>query len=382
MIADAKQVAPDRPFFMYYCPGANHAPHQPPKEWADKYKGTFDMGYEKIREQILANQKKMGIVPGNTELSPINPLAGLTSVDGKQQSPFDLVRPWDSLSEDEKAIMVRMAEVYAGLCSYTDHEIGRLIDYLERIGELDNTLIVWISDNGASGEGGPDGSINENFFFNGVLPEMKDNLAMLDKLGSPETYNHYSTGWAMAFNTPCKMFKRHTWEGGVADPMIVHWPKGIKAKGETARPVHALLRHRADGLRVPGHRPARGRQGLHPMGSGRHQLQVHLRRRERRDAEAQPVLRHARHPRDLARRLEGRGPARRRTVGLEPLRRGQVGAVPRAGGPLRMPRPGRRAPRAAQRADRALVPPGRAILRPAARGPHRDRGARPPHGRR
>ena len=232
MIADAKQVAPERPFFMYFCPGANHAPHQPPKEWADRYKGVFDMGYEAIREQILAKQKQMGIVPANTELGPINPMAGVKSVDGKDQPASDVVRPWDSLSEDEKKIMVRMAEVYAGLCSYTDHEIGRVIDYLEQTGELENTLIVWISDNGASGEGGPNGSINENFFFNGVVPEMKDNLGMLDKLGSPETYNHYSTGWAMAFNTPCKMFKRHTWEGGVADPMVVHWPKGIKAKGE------------------------------------------------------------------------------------------------------------------------------------------------------
>ncbi|MGZ6913655.1 MAG: arylsulfatase, partial [Acidimicrobiia bacterium] len=232
MIADAKQVAPDRPFFMYFCPGANHAPHHSPKEWADKYKGTFDAGYEKIREQILANQKKLGIVPANTDLSPINPLAGLKSVDGKEQSPFDLVRPWDSLSEDEKTIMIRMAEVYAGYSSYTDHEVGRLIDYLEKTGELDNTLIVWISDNGASGEGGPNGSVNENKFFNGVMDDMEENLKLVDVLGSPDTYNHYSTGWALAFNTPCKMFKRHTWEGGVADPMVVHWPKGIKAKGE------------------------------------------------------------------------------------------------------------------------------------------------------
>ena len=232
MIADAKQVAPEKPFFMYFCPGANHAPHQPPKEWADKYKGKFDEGYEAIREKILQRQKEMGIVPANTELSPINPLAGLKSVDGKEQSPFDVVRPWDSLSEDEKAIMRRMAEVYAGYSNYSDHEVGRLIDYLEQTGELDNTLIVWLSDNGASGEGGPNGSINENKFFNGVMDEMKDNLAKLDVLGSPETYNHYSTGWAMAFNTPCKMFKRHTWEGGVADPMIVHWPAGIKARGE------------------------------------------------------------------------------------------------------------------------------------------------------
>ena len=232
MIADAKQVAPERPFFMYFCPGANHAPHHSPKEWADKYKGVFDEGYEKIREKILAKQKKLGIVPENTELSQINPLAGVKSVDGKEQSPFDLVRPWESLDEDEKKLMIRMAEVYAGYSSYTDHELGRLIDYLEKTGELENTLIVWLSDNGASGEGGPNGSVNENKFFNSVMDSMEENLKYLDVLGSAETYNHYSTGWAFAFNTPCKMFKRHTWEGGVADPMIVHWPKGIKAKGE------------------------------------------------------------------------------------------------------------------------------------------------------
>jgi arylsulfatase A-like enzyme len=232
MIADSKQVAPERPFFMYFCPGANHAPHHSPKEWADKYKGVFDEGYEKIREQILAKQKQLGIVPENTDLSPINPLAGVKSVEGKEQSPLDVVRPWDSLSDDEQKLMVRMAEVYAGYSSYTDHELGRLVDYLEQIGELDNTLIVWISDNGASGEGGPNGSVNENKFFNSVPDDMEENLKYLDVLGSPETYNHYSTGWAMAFNTPCKLFKRHTWEGGVADPMVVHWPKGIAARGE------------------------------------------------------------------------------------------------------------------------------------------------------
>ncbi len=232
MIADAKQVAPERPFFLYFCPGANHAPHHSPKEWADRYKGVFDQGYEKIREDILAKQKTLGIVPENTELSPINPFEGVTNADGKPYPPLDQVRPWESLSDDEKTLMIRMAEVYAGYSSYTDHQLGRLIDYLEQTGELENTLIVWISDNGASGEGGPNGSVNENKFFNGVMDDMAENLKYLDVLGSPETYNHYSTGWAMAFNTPCKLFKRHTWEGGVADPMVVHWPKGITARGE------------------------------------------------------------------------------------------------------------------------------------------------------
>ena len=161
MIGDAKQIAPERPFFMYFCPGANHAPHQPPKAWADKYKGTFDMGYEKIREEILARQKALGILPENTELSPINPLAALTGADGTPFPEQDMVRPWESLDDDEKTLFIRMAEVYAGYSSYVDDQIGRLIDYLEDTGELDNTIIVMISDNGASGEGGPNGSVNE-----------------------------------------------------------------------------------------------------------------------------------------------------------------------------------------------------------------------------
>jgi arylsulfatase A-like enzyme len=232
MIADAKQVAPEKPFFMYFCPGANHAPHHTPKAWADKYKGKFDMGYEAIRETILANQKKMGILPENTDLSPMNPLAAFKSVDGKSQAMVDMVRPWATLSDDEKKLFIRMAEVYAGWSSYADHEIGRLIDYLEESGQLDNTIIVAIADNGASGEGGPNGSVNENKFFNSVPDAMAENMKLLDLLGSPATYNHYCTGWAMAFNTPFKLFKRHTWEGGVADSLIVSWPAGIKARGE------------------------------------------------------------------------------------------------------------------------------------------------------
>jgi arylsulfatase len=232
MISDAKQVAPERPFFMYFCPGAGHAPHHAPKEWADKYKGKFDMGYEKIREEILERQKKMGLVPENTELSPVNPYADAKSTDGTPWSPLDVVRPWDSLDATERKLFARMAEVYAGYTSYTDDQIGRVIDHLEKIGELDNTLIVVISDNGASGEGGPDGSVNENKVFNSVADDIHENEQYVDVLGSPATYNHYSTGWAMAFNTPFKMWKRYSYNGGICDPMIVHWPTGIKAKGE------------------------------------------------------------------------------------------------------------------------------------------------------
>ena len=232
MIADAKQVAPQKPFFMYFCPGANHAPHHSPKEWADRYQGAFDMGYEKIRDTILENQKRMGVVPPNTELSPMNPYANETSPDGTPWSPLDVVRPWDSLSDDEKRLFCRMAEVYAGFLSHADHEIGRLLDYLEESGQLDNTLIVLVSDNGASGEGGPNGSVNENKIFNGLPDRIEEALPFLDQLGSPKTYNHYPTGWACAFNTPFKLWKRYSnWEGGTADPMIVSWPQRISKAG-------------------------------------------------------------------------------------------------------------------------------------------------------
>jgi arylsulfatase A-like enzyme len=231
-IKDSKMLVPDKPFFMYFCPGACHAPHHAPQEWIDKYKGKFDMGYEKYRELVFERQQKLGIFPDTAELSPINPYAQETSAEGKPWPPLDVVRPWDSLSEDEKKLFTRMAEVYAGFLSHADHEIGRLLDFLESTGELDNTIVVLVSDNGASGEGGPNGSVNENKFFNGVPDTIEENMKYLDVLGSPATYNHYPVGWAWAFNTPFKMWKRYNFEGGVADPMIVSWPKGISAKGE------------------------------------------------------------------------------------------------------------------------------------------------------
>jgi arylsulfatase A-like enzyme len=231
MIADAKQVAPDRPFFMYFCPGANHAPHHAPKDWIDKYKGKFDMGYEKIRGTILAKQKGMGVIPQNTDLSPLNPMADAKSVDGIPWPANDTVRPWDTLSDDEKRLFCRLMEVYAGYSSYTDHEIGRLLDYLEQSGQMENTLIIAFADNGASGEGGPNGMVNENAFFNNIVPTAADNLPLLDKLGSADTYEHYPNGWAAAMCTPFKMYKRYSWDGGVCDPMWISWPKVIKDKG-------------------------------------------------------------------------------------------------------------------------------------------------------
>lgn len=232
-IRDAKVIAPDKPWFLYLCPGCGHAPHHVPREWADRYRGRFDMGYEKYREVVLENQKRMGLLPEGTELSPVNPYAHATSADGKPWPMLDTVRPWDSLSEDEKRLFRRQAEVFAGFLSYTDAQIGRLLDYLEESGQLDNTIIVAFSDNGASGEGGPNGTSNEMKFFNGYLDTIEENLAKLDELGSPSTYNHYSIGWAMAFNTPYKLYKRYaSHEGGIADPCVVSWPAGMSARGE------------------------------------------------------------------------------------------------------------------------------------------------------
>jgi arylsulfatase A-like enzyme len=240
-IRDMKAVAPDKPFFLYYSFGAGHAPHQVPKEWADKYKGKFDMGYEAYREQVFKNQKKLGIIPDSAELSPINPYGELKGPKGQAWPYADTVLPWDSLKEDEKKLFRRMAEVYAGFVSHADHQLGRMLDYLEESGQLDNTLMVLVSDNGASGEGGPTGSVNENKYFNSIPDSLEDNLKYLDVLGSTKTYNHYPTGWAWAFNTPFKMWKRYaSYQGGTADPMIVSWPAQIKKPGIRRQYLHAI----------------------------------------------------------------------------------------------------------------------------------------------
>jgi arylsulfatase len=243
-IRDAKAVAPDKPFCLYYAPGACHAPHHVPKEWIEKYKGRFDMGYEEMRVQTLERQKKLGIVPEDTELPQLNPIGGpenRTGPEGKPFPPLDFTRPWDSLSDDERRLFCRMAEVYAGFLAHADHQIGRLLGYLEDTEQLENTMIVLVSDNGASGEGGPNGSLNENKFFNGVPDDVETNLAMIDELGSPKTYNHYPNGWAMAFNTPFKMWKRYEFNGGSSDPCIISWPKGLKSRDEIRHQYHHAI---------------------------------------------------------------------------------------------------------------------------------------------
>jgi arylsulfatase A-like enzyme len=215
-IADSKQVAPDKPFFMYFCPGAMHAPHHVTKEWIDKYKGAFDDGWDVYREKVFARQKEMGLVPADAELSRHDPD----------------VAPWDSLSADEKRLYAHMMEVYAGFMEHTDFHMGRLFDFLKSLDEFDNTLIMLVSDNGASSEGGPTGSVNETLFFNNVKEDLQTNLAQIDALGDPTTFNHYPWGWTWAGNTPFRRWKRETYRGGICDPFIMHFPNGFKARGE------------------------------------------------------------------------------------------------------------------------------------------------------
>jgi arylsulfatase len=216
MISDAKQVAPNKPFFMYLALGAMHSPHHVPKEWADKYKGKFDAGWDAYRKQVFQKQQELGVIPDRTELSRHDPD----------------VADWDSLPADERRVYARMMEVFAGFLTHTDHYIGDLIAFLKRLGEYENTLIILVSDNGSSAEGGPHGSINECRFFNNVEDTVEQNLAAIDDIGGPKYFNHFPWGWTFAGNTPFRRWKRETYRGGTSDPLIVHWPTGFEARGE------------------------------------------------------------------------------------------------------------------------------------------------------
>lgn len=224
-VLDAHVNAPEKPFFLYYATGAAHAPHHVPKEWADRYKGRFDGGWDAYRETVFARQQEIGLFAANAMLSPRDPD----------------VPEWDSLSDDERRLYARMMEVFAGFVSHADHHFGRILDTLEQIGELDNTLIMVISDNGASAEGGVSGSFNEMLFFNGAPESFERNLARIDELGGPKSYNHYPWGWAWAGNTPFRRWKRETYRGGATDPFIVSWPAAIAASGDVrTQYAHAI----------------------------------------------------------------------------------------------------------------------------------------------
>ncbi|MHC5538665.1 arylsulfatase, partial [Singulisphaera rosea] len=220
-------LTPDRPFFVYYAPGATHAPHHVPREWADKYRGKFDGGWDRYREETLARQKALGIVPVDTKLAP-KPGA---------------IKDWDTLSQDERKVLARQMEVFAGYGEMVDYEVGRLVSAIEDQGALENTLILYIvGDNGASPEGGLVGLYNEAGFFNGIPEPLSEKQKHLDQLGGPLSYPHYAAGWAVAGNTPFRYGKQVASDfGGTRNPMVVHWPKGIRSKGEVRPQFHHVI---------------------------------------------------------------------------------------------------------------------------------------------
>ncbi|HEY1827181.1 MAG TPA: arylsulfatase, partial [Acidimicrobiales bacterium] len=209
-LGDLRAVGPEQPFFLYFATGACHSPHQAPPAWIERYKGRFDDGWDALRDRIHARQLEMGVIPAGTALSP---------------RPH-WVPAWDSLGDDEHALAARFMECFAGFLSHTDHEVGRLLAFLERLGEMDNTVIVLVSDNGASAEGGPQGSINDIRLQNLDPAGLQEMVGRIDEIGGPTTHNNYPWGWTMAGNTPFKRWKREVHEGGIADPCIVHWPGG------------------------------------------------------------------------------------------------------------------------------------------------------------
>jgi arylsulfatase A-like enzyme len=222
-----KSLTPGKPFFMYFAPGATHAPHHVPKSWIAKYKGKFDQGWDKLREETLARQKRLGVVPVETKLAP---------------KP-EAIKDWAALSADEKKLFARQMEVFAGFGEYADTEIGRLVQAVRDTGEIDNTLIIYIvGDNGASAEGGMVGLFNEYTYFNGHLETVQDILKHYDELGGPTTYPHYAAGWAVAGDTPFTWTKQVASSyGGTRNGMVIHWPKGIQAKGEVRSQWHHVI---------------------------------------------------------------------------------------------------------------------------------------------
>lgn len=214
-VHDTKSVRPDKPFFLYVAFGATHAPHQAPAEYLDKYRGRYDEGWDVVRQRWFANQLSMGVIPPGTALAPRNPG----------------VEPWDDLSSNQQVLACRLQEAFAAFLDHTDAQIGRLVDDLGALGELDNTIIMVLGDNGASQEGGPYGVLHEMKFFNGILETPDEAVEHLDEIGGPHSHTNYPWGWAQVGNTPFKWYKQNTHEGGVHVPLVVHWPSGVGSDG-------------------------------------------------------------------------------------------------------------------------------------------------------
>jgi arylsulfatase len=225
MVEDLRNVDVDKPWLVYLATGACHSPHQTPPGWIERYRGRFDEGWDAWRDATLVRQKAMGIVPGHTELSP---------------RP-EWVPAWADLSDQERRVYARYMEAFAAYLSHTDHELGRLVDRLATMGELDDTITIVLSDNGASSEGGPTGSLNDVRVWNALPRTVEEADERLEEIGGPRIHNNYPWGWTVAGNTPFRRWKRETHEGGVADPLVVHWPNGIAARGELRHQyVHAI----------------------------------------------------------------------------------------------------------------------------------------------
>jgi arylsulfatase len=217
-------VSPDKPFMMFWAPVAMHSPHQAPQKYIDYYKGKFDMGWDNAREIIHAAQLEMGVIPQGTELSPRIPE----------------IPAWESLNAEEQKLYARQMEVFAAMLTHVDEQIGRMIDALKRTGQYDNTVIFVTADNGSSGEGGLAGTFNETYVLNGLQTPFDANMSHYEDWGGPNTYPHFHAGWAMAGNTPFKYFKQIVHDGGIADALVISWPKGIKAKGEVRNQYHHI----------------------------------------------------------------------------------------------------------------------------------------------
>jgi arylsulfatase len=224
-IAEQQQVSPGKPFFLNLAYGAAHAPLHAPKKYIERYKGRFDKGWDRVREETLERQKRMGIVPANTVLPPRN----------------SEIKAWAELTSDERRLYARYQEVFAGFLTHCDEHIGRLMNFMQEAGLMDNTIFVVVSDNGASQEGRLTGSFNEALYFNLIPDDTALNLKLIDEMGGPLTYPHYPMGWAMAGNTPFRRYKQNTHAGGNTDPFIIHWPRGIKEKGALRTQYHHII---------------------------------------------------------------------------------------------------------------------------------------------
>ncbi len=226
-VSAQQSLTPDKPFYLYFAPGATHAPHHVPKEWIAKYEGQFNGGWDTLREETFERQKKMGIIPANTKLTP---------------RPKE-IPAWADMSADQKRLFERQMETFAGFAEHTDHEVGRLVAQLEKIGALENTLFLYIvGDNGSSAEGGPEGSYNEMMALNGIVGRAEQMMGHIDDWGGPTTFPHFAIGWAWATNAPFQWTKQVASHfGGTRNGMVMHWPKGIQAKGEIRSQFHHVI---------------------------------------------------------------------------------------------------------------------------------------------